>query len=900
MIKKTLLLMLLFATLLFSVEKGQVYLIIGSDVSTNPYRLSAPGDMIWASQLYDSPEHNGYLVTDSSFRYRYRDTDGTPLKYTWWMMGGNVFQESKNCNIPIRSNFTLELMQKYHMENIQKYDDQISFHYHNYLYTDLDGDGIKNWNQGMDFNLSREDYETTLCKYLIENNTFPVSFRSGWHFMSNIWQAYQEKYIPFDMSNAYPFEGGSDDEPFWHVDWSQSPSAYAPYHPNADNYQIEGDLKQWRLRSVHFEDVSTTQAALEQMFQAAANGEDQMLCLWGHLAIENAFQNGIRSMHSNLAQLESQYGVSFQFCKDIEAMRLWMHSNDTIPPVLTFNTIQEGDFTRFSIESDEYIFQDAGPFLAIKTMDETYLRLDCAKTGHNSWESTKPILSEFIAKASVSACDTLGNQCNAHLSFVPDDLFIDDQDPCYTEISGTWQDFSYSELWDNNSRLTNSGGGSIQINPEISETRRYELFLHSPESSNSQLILSCQNSLSSDTVFVNTTTLQTNHWEKLGSFLLEEGNNNIICLENPQSDANFGYDVLRITPLLREKELSIDTDSIGCGIISILDTVTNIICLENRGYGDLTANISTTGHAFTPMEGQTITLIPGQILNVPVCVSSLEPAQLFGTLRIRSNDPLYTDVQIPISATTVSYFKLIDNDDNTGYSESGAYWFTSQVRASKITSRCCWYHGNGQYADFSCQMAISDTFDIQYIVPETENAHNHADYILYVDGQRTETWDVDQNANSGSFVSIGQYYLPKDTPITLRIQDNGGNTNTNNSIVLRADAVKFVPITTLESETELKSGLPDKFSLSLSYPNPFNPLTVIPYTLPYNMNVQLKILDVAGHVVKTLVNSYKQAGEYKHIWNGTDSNNLQVSSGIYFIHLQAEDHSSSQKIIFMK
>ena len=285
MIRKIILLLSIFISLGINGETGKVYLVVGSDTAIwDGLSLSQYDNRYFRGDLYCDPNGNAYTVMDTSFRNRFRDSYGTPMKMTWWMMAGNVFTLSKNCNIPIRTNITLYLMKKYHQNIIDQYDDQLTLHYHNYYWSDYNGDGQYYWNQGLDFNLNKDDYEETLMKYLIEDDVFPVSFRSGWHYMDNAWQAYQEKFIPFDMSNAYPAHGGDYNEPTNNIiDWSQSPPDFIPYHPNADNYQIPGDLKQWRLRSISFTNINRTRENLKTMFEEAAKGNDQMACFWSHL-----------------------------------------------------------------------------------------------------------------------------------------------------------------------------------------------------------------------------------------------------------------------------------------------------------------------------------------------------------------------------------------------------------------------------------------------------------------------------------------------------------------------------------------------------------------------------------------------------------------------------------------
>ncbi len=89
--------------------------------------------------------------------------------------------------------------------------------------------------------------------------------------------------------------------------------------------------------------------------------------------------------------------------------------------------------------------------------------------------------------------------------------------------------------------------------------------------------------------------------------------------------------------------------------------------------------------------------------------------------------------------------------------------------------------------------------------------------------------------------------------------------------------------------------IPTDFSLSNSYPNPFNPSSTIRYTLPQKSFVTLKVYDVLGRVITTLVNEEKPAGSYDVTFNAS-----QLSSGIYFCNFQAGAFSSARKMLLMK
>ena len=87
----------------------------------------------------------------------------------------------------------------------------------------------------------------------------------------------------------------------------------------------------------------------------------------------------------------------------------------------------------------------------------------------------------------------------------------------------------------------------------------------------------------------------------------------------------------------------------------------------------------------------------------------------------------------------------------------------------------------------------------------------------------------------------------------------------------------------------------EEFSLSSVYPNPFNPITNISYSVPQNTNIEISIYDISGRQIETLFNGFKMIGEYSINWNAS-----KYPSGVYFVSLQAEGYSKTQKVVLMK
>jgi hypothetical protein len=95
--------------------------------------------------------------------------------------------------------------------------------------------------------------------------------------------------------------------------------------------------------------------------------------------------------------------------------------------------------------------------------------------------------------------------------------------------------------------------------------------------------------------------------------------------------------------------------------------------------------------------------------------------------------------------------------------------------------------------------------------------------------------------------------------------------------------------------SNIETGTPGSFVLYQNYPNPFNPVTKIIFDLPKGEFVTLKVFDVLGKEVETLVNEYKPAGRYSVGFFA-----VNFTSGIYFYKVTAGNYTAAKKMIFVK
>src|SRR5271169_127603 len=90
------------------------------------------------------------------------------------------------------------------------------------------------------------------------------------------------------------------------------------------------------------------------------------------------------------------------------------------------------------------------------------------------------------------------------------------------------------------------------------------------------------------------------------------------------------------------------------------------------------------------------------------------------------------------------------------------------------------------------------------------------------------------------------------------------------------------------------------FALLQNYPNPFNPTTTIEYQLPKTGDVEIKIFNINGQLVKTLESSHQVIGVHSVVWDGRNNRGQTVASGSYIYQIAFENSLIAKKMLFIK
>ncbi|MEJ2634031.1 MAG: FlgD immunoglobulin-like domain containing protein [Calditrichia bacterium] len=130
------------------------------------------------------------------------------------------------------------------------------------------------------------------------------------------------------------------------------------------------------------------------------------------------------------------------------------------------------------------------------------------------------------------------------------------------------------------------------------------------------------------------------------------------------------------------------------------------------------------------------------------------------------------------------------------------------------------------------------------------------------------------------------------------------NINRDNSFwATTFDQYEFVNLK-LENTTSVedngRGSVITEFALGANYPNPFNPVTRIQYSIPGSGHVRLGIFNSLGQKVRTLVSREMPAGKYEIEWDGKDDHGKSLPSGIYFYRLQTGAHSQTNKMLLLR
>jgi hypothetical protein len=170
-------------------------------------------------------------------------------------------------------------------------------------------------------------------------------------------------------------------------------------------------------------------------------------------------------------------------------------------------------------------------------------------------------------------------------------------------------------------------------------------------------------------------------------------------------------------------------------------------------------------------------------------------------------------------------------------------------------------------------------------------------YYLNAGDLKAKVWQGSRQNEPTAWLAEGTDPTPRVTGEWVTFAMFGPATAAGDSFKVDSVRVEGFGTTGVDSKP---GQVPTKFALEQNYPNPFNPATQIRYTLAEAAPTRLEIYNLAGHKVRTLVNTYQAAGNHNIMFDGRDDNGTAIVSGVYFYKLSSSNLVAQRKMLFMK
>ncbi len=228
------------------------------------------------------------------------------------------------------------------------------------------------------------------------------------------------------------------------------------------------------------------------------------------------------------------------------------------------------------------------------------------------------------------------------------------------------------------------------------------------------------------------------------------------------------------------------------------------------------------------------------------------------------------------------------------------YYWRARTIAGTDTSAWSAAESFVTYASSGAITPIAATPDNGVIVPASAPVLG---WFVPTDASKTSGYELEYS-NSASFVSSTKVTglttnqhpingLVAGAPVYWRVRSVGNDGSVSNF----SETSSFLPSGAVSNETGF---IPTAFNLEQNYPNPFNPSTTIRFSLPEASIVTVKVYNMLGQEVRTLISSELAAGEHTIVWNGDNSFGQVVATGAYLYRITAGSFTSTKKMLFAK
>lgn len=247
---------------------------------------------------------------------------------------------------------------------------------------------------------------------------------------------------------------------------------------------------------------------------------------------------------------------------------------------------------------------------------------------------------------------------------------------------------------------------------------------------------------------------------------------------------------------------------------------------------------------------------------------------------------IVASIKLPAGQGLWPAFWMLGNDiTQVGWPECGEVDIMEHIdNVPRINGTMHWYNnGNASYGGtVQCDSVTKyNTYSVEW---------NPDSVVWFLDGKEYWAGDIANGVNS-----TGEFHQPFFVLLNMAVGGDWPGSPDSTTVFPDTMFVDYVRVYQLAAGVHRSGSAPGGFRLVQNYPNPFNPATTICYQLAAVSHVTLKVYDVLGREVRTLVNGVETPGSYETRFNARD-----LPSGVYFYRLSADGLSRVGKLLLLK
>lgn len=505
----------------------------------------------------------------------------------------------------------------------------------------------------------------------------------------------------------------------------------------------------------------------------------------------------------------------------------------------------------------------------------------------------------------------------------------DDGFPYYMEHVGDWSTSDSKAIFPGipnaSSRYSTSPGARAEFKPIIPKSGEYNISMALPGTANANthaLYEVWPFGSTTDSVWLNQNNSGYTQaiWRFIGTYYLFEGDWNSVFVVNDGTGGGYlRADLMRFSSVSSVADIELSGDYYQYVDVTKETSADWNFKIFNLGKVPLIITSMTTKTPFFKVSNPTAypVNIPGlDSLIVTVTFSPISITNYRDTLTIYSDDIDEPEESVILVGNGIGLQIITDDSDSAQVQISEGDWsLSASASAYKGTSLYSYLlHHHGASVTYYPQVPETREYDVYVSSPPlSSNSSSRAPYIIQPFGTSPDTVFINQNGLTSANIwrYAGRYLFAAGNFNWIKIYNDTALSNFNvdslkttieDSIVIRADAVKLSEpgdtATVVLAYPQI--GTPYKYSLSQNYPNPFNSNTKIHYSTAMEGKVKIKIYNIMGQEVRTLVNQIKPYGEHAVIWDGKNDQGQIVSSGVYLIKMTAGKFNAIKKTVLLK